>query len=323
MPERKQMSKHQKQELSATSYVSSDSARRWRSPIRVGAPYYDSDGQLVRNINLPEIEVIGSEANYVSTQQRRDPIRNAIRNFYLSLPERSDTYANAKIPFGDGYGHERDNIVRTRSLNLSRKDNGDRVRLEMMGFRNVNGKWKFPKGTKDSDGDEEYYQWCAENANKINSYYGKPTMGHAWTRHGVYGDSSIVVAPYKKSDYTFGNASWKARSMSKDQAKYVQKHIDDPGVKLLSGDIVDMRYPGSSFTNQAFAEGDPNRVNTHTGTIIVTGPNKEHTYVAHSMGSGLKVEPIGNLLGVSWTNPYITGIRRPGTKKHPFKYADK
>ena len=223
-----------------------------------------------------------------------------------------DTYANAHTPFGEGLGHERDNII-----NVANSIAGERNRLEMMGFRNVDGKYKYPK--PDGMSDDEYLKWCAENANIISGYYGHPTTGDAWTRHGIYGDSAIVQAPYTKDEYYIPRASNKARSMSKDQARYVASHIDDPGVELKSGDIVDMRYPKSSFTSEAWYTGDQKLPNTHTGTIVKTGPRKEDTYVAHYFKDGLQLEPIGDLIGVSWTKPYVTGIRRAGTKEHPYK----
>jgi hypothetical protein len=46
--------------------------------------------------------------------------------------------------------------------------------------------------------DYEFLKWCAENANAFNSAVGKPTAGDAWTRYGIFGDSSIVEAPYKR-----------------------------------------------------------------------------------------------------------------------------
>jgi hypothetical protein len=88
---------------------------------------------------------------------------------------------------------------------------------------------------------------------------------------------------------------------------------------LMTGDIVDMYYKGSDYLERAFREGDNNRTNSHTGSILKTGPDKEHTYVVHSTGNGLKIQPIGELLGSGmFKKSYITGIRRPGTKKHPY-----
>jgi hypothetical protein len=88
---------------------------------------------------------------------------------------------------------------------------------------------------------------------------------------------------------------------------------------LMTGDIVDMYYKGSDYLERAFREGDNNRTNSHTGSILKTGPDKEHTYVVHSTGNGLKIQPIGELLGSGMFKKfYITGIRRPGTKKHPY-----
>ena len=292
--------------------------------MKIGAPYYDTDGTLTRNVILPEIEILGDKSKYLikKSEESKNKIFRPIMNLFFSS-NKEQKYSDAKTPYGQGYGHERDNIINVKNGKI-----GERNRLEMMGFKNINGKYKYPKKNKISNGtnidkqnitEEEYLQWCAENANVINSYYGKPTAGDAWTRHGIYGDSAIVVAPYKKSDYWFGNSDWKARSMSKDQARYVAKHIDDPNVELKSGDIVDMRYPGSSFSKTAFEEGDYNRANSHTGTIIKTGPNKENTYVAHYYNGTLNMTPIGDALGVSWINPYVTGIRRPGTKEHPYK----
>lgn len=242
-----------------------------------------------------------------------------------------DTYKNAHNKFGEGYGHERDNII-----NVHDGKSGERIRLEMMGFHNVDGKYKYPnpkyKPSKkqdemselkrelglESEDQRKYLSWCAENGNVISRYYGKPTTGNAWTRHGIYGDSIIVKAPYTKDQYRIPKVTLKSRSMLSDQGKYVEDHIDDEGVELQSGDIVDLRYPGSDYTDRAWREGDPNLPNSHTGTIIKTGPKKGNTYVAHYVG-GLQIEPIGDLIGTGIRKVYITGIRRPGTKEHPYK----
>lgn len=236
----------------------------------------------------------------------------------------SDSYKDATVPYGQGAGHERDNIIQVKNGVAGQMD-----RLGMYGavkgkdgvyrFRNPNyiagdkelQEVKSAFGLEEAS-DNEFLKWCAENANMLNSALGKPTAGDAWTRHGIYGDSLILQSPAKKSDYII------AKNLASDQGQYVADNIDKHDLK--TGDIVDMYYRGSNHFDRAFREGDENRTNSHTGTILKTGPDKEHTYVVHSTGNGLNVQPIGELIGSGFfKKSYITGIRRPGSKNHKYK----
>ena len=163
-------------------------------------------------------------------------------------------------------------------------------------------------------------QGCAANANRINSMLKMPTAGHAWTRHGIYGDSDIVVNPYiDKSSfpwYTFGKPHLKAGYINRLNSDYVEKNIDKHD--LNTGDIVDMGYSSTKNYKWALDDGDSNRANTHTGVLLRTGNRKQDTYVIHYMGNGIRVDPIGDLLRHK-NDLRITGIRRPGTYKHQYK----
>lgn len=247
--------------------------------------------------------------------------KQRFRRFLESmLPE--DTYVNAHRPWGqdrDIYIHKDGNGLYPLKID----------RFEDMGFTQVKpGKYRYKvsESTKNQlkqedpftyavMGDDGYEYRCAATANVINKHYNRPTKGDAWTRQGVYGTDDIVVAPYNKKDILGINIAGKARRLSKQQARYVKRHIDDADVQLRSGDIVDMRYKGSSYTDKAWNQGDKNRANTHTGVIVQTGPKKEDTFVVHNVGSGgLQMVPIGDALGVNYKTPYITGIRRPRHK---------
>lgn len=161
-------------------------------------------------------------------------------------------------------------------------------------------------------------QGCAANANLVNRYFRKPTAGDAWTRHGIFGDSDIVVNPnVNKRDLPswlrlFKNGKLQSYIINKLNSDYVSKHIDEH--QLENGDIVDMSFSRSNYQDDAYKDGDYNRANTHTGTILRTGRDKKDTYVIHYMGNGIRVDPIGDLLrqkrGLS-----ITGIRRPFSSK--------
>lgn len=291
--------------------------------------YSLSRGVPIRTVELPEVTVIGDKFKYLS--KRHENIKNKVKSvvgfFTGGNDEVEESYRDAVVPYGKGSGHERDNII-----NIKNGKAGEMDRLGMYGAeRGEDGIYRFrnpnyvPSGDKSlqqakvdlgfgNATDYEFLKWCAENANRLNSSLGKPTAGNAWTRHGIYGDSVIVQAPFKKSDY---HGIAKPNRYLSDQGKYIEEHIDEHD--LYTGDIVDMRHGGSNFTDTAWREGDPDRANTHTGTILKTGPDKEHTYVVHSTGNGLNVQPIGELLGSGiFKKSYITGIRRPGTKNHPY-----
>ena len=161
---------------------------------------------------------------------------------------------------------------------------------------------------------------CAANANMLNRMLKKPTAGNAWTRHGVYGDSDIVVNPYKMKSAlrnVFGD-NIGGELLNQINGSYVRWQADNH--ELKTGDIVDIYVARSGHKTQALREGDFNNGNSHTGTILRTGPNKKDTYVVHYMGNGkISVDPIGRLLNwIPGTNK-IVGIRRPGTKNHPYK----
>lgn len=239
-----------------------------------------------------------------------------------------DSYRNATVPYGQGLGHEMDNIIQVKNGRAGQMD-----RLGMYGaIKGKDGKYRFKderqalkdSGTKEltskgeGDSTREFLKWCAENANRLNSSLGLPTVGDAWNRHGIYGDSVILEAPYDKEDYQFGGTGVRAKNLASDQGEYVEENIDKHNLK--TGDIVDIYYRGSDFLNKAYEEGDENRTNSHTGTILRTGKNKENTYVVHSTGNGLNIQPIGELIGSGlFKKAYITGIRRPGSKNHSYK----
>lgn len=263
-------------------------------------------------------------------------------NAYLDAIIPEDSYHNATEDFNyetalnkSPYGHERDNVI-----NVHNYIAGQRNRLEMMGmvkdpetggYFYPNPKYNPKTTTADRDKaswdqfvgnkvDESVYQylrWCAQNSNLVNRSLGKPTQGDAWTRHGVYGDSAILVNPTvdKKGRMFVRNIN----SVNRDNAKYVNDNIEN--VNLQTGDIVDLAHRGSSYESVAWDKGDSNRANSHTGTILRVGPKKSQTYVLHYGGAdkGMIAEPIGNLLGASlFKENYVTGIRRPGTRLNPY-----
>lgn len=165
---------------------------------------------------------------------------------------------------------------------------------------------------------EQYLRQCAQNANMFNSMVHKPTIGNAWDRHGVYGDSAIVVRPNTDKRNYSELSGINFNQVNRDNASYVKDNIDKADLK--TGDIVDLSHSHSGYSREAYEKGDYNRANTHTGSILKLGPRKQDTYVLHYQGKGIEIEPIGNLIGPSiWKANYITGIRRPGTKKHPYK----
>lgn len=284
-------------------------------------------GIPIRTVTLPNITITGSYHKYLNAKNEKwkdKYFRPIGKMLGWSNDNYVDSYKNATVPYGKGLGHERDNIIQIKNGISGQMD-----RLGMYGaekgkdgvyrFRNPN----YIPGDKDIQelkslfglekaSDNEFLKWCAENANRVNSALRKPTAGNAWDRHGIYGDSLIIQSPVKKKDYR------SAKFLAGDQGRYIADNIDNHDLK--TGDIVDMYYRGSSHLSRAFREGDQNRTNSHTGTILKTGPDKEHTYVVHSTGNGLNVQPIGELLGGGFFDKsYITGIRRPGTKNHPYK----
>lgn len=259
----------------------------------------------------------------------------------LLTKQTAQSYKDAIEPFNYDtnpdtapYGHEYDNII-----NVANGRTGQRNRLEMLGLvkdpdnghyytRNPHynpkttqadideNEWNEFIGKGSDNTVKKYLAWCAENSNPINGMMGRPTAGDAWTRHGIYGDSIILVNPNvsKKGRRFIRNIN----SVNINNADYVEENIDNHDLK--TGDIVDLGHPGSGSEYRAWVEGDHNRANSHTGTILRTGPNKKQTYVLHYGGKskGVVAEPIGNMIGFSMTRDYITGIRRPGTKYHPY-----
>lgn len=282
------------------------------------------------SIALPEAEVVARKPRWYNKlgkvlKQTIFPNYNFILNedgrYVVDMnnpPEEKVPYSKQHDPFnfsttGGTIGHERDNII-----NVQNTKAGERDFLQMMGLSKLaEGKYLYKNRNKSETDKREYLKWCAENANMMNRNFGKPTAGDAWTRHGVYGDSAIVVNPnVDKRNYS---ETWglNFNRVNKDNAQYVENNIDN--VELQSGDIVDIAKK-SAFERKAYKYGDFNRANSHTGTIINRNGN---TYVFHYDGEGkIKMDPIGDLIGNSIWNPsMITGIRRPGTKKHP--YTDK
>ena len=178
--------------------------------------------------------------------------------------------------------------------------------------------------TPNQNNDAEFTRWCAENANLFNRAIHKNTAGDAWTRHGIYGDSALVVRPdVDKANYKWMGHTIGPKMLNAMNASYVADHIDD--VDLQTGDIVDINHFGSDYTQNAWNHGDKDRSNSHTGSIIRTGPNKKDVYVLHYQGNGkIDIEPIGPMIGNGLTKKnVITGIRRPGTKNHPYPNAPK
>lgn len=233
----------------------------------------------------------------------------------ISYSQQTKPYSKQHEPFNFNvnngeYGHEKDNVI-----NVTSGKSGERDFLQMMGLNKLEeGKYLYKNRNKSEQDNREYLKWCAENANLMNRNFKKPTAGNAWTRHGIYGDSAIVVNPnVNKKDYS---EIWglNFNRVNKDNAQYVEDNIDN--TKLENGDIVDMAHNGS-YGRKAYIEGEYNRANSHTGTIINRNGN---TYVFHYDGNGkIKMDPIGDLIGNSIFKPtMITGIRRPGTKEHPY-----
>lgn len=258
-----------------------------------------SDGSMlgIGSVQLPEVTVYG---------HNRKPLPGKLmfKDLLKQIYTREDTYSNSHRKFNFDVHKSLDNVVT--------KPNGKKYNLmEMMGMTNI--PFRRPKYFF-LDSDSNVLHGCARNANLINRYYNKPTAGHAWTRHGIYGDSAILVNPdksYEKPSIIrqFDPVNWK-------NGEYIKDNIEN--VRLKTGDIVDIAYPGSSYKNKAIKEGDKGRRNTHTGTILKTSPRKEDTFIMHSTGEGIRVEPIGDFIGPKLFNMYITGIRRPGTKSHPY-----
>lgn len=277
--------------------------------------------QVLNEYNEPIITNGGIELPEV---QSKPNFWEGIINKAIKFITPEDSYKNEQVDYDD-------------IINVSNGAKGQRFRSEMMGMHRPDEYYPYPyfenpnyKAPDDEDiaeildfvgeGSESWsrkLRGCSKNANKINSYYRRPTAGHAWTRHGIYGDSVIVVNPnVDKRNYN-SIIGKKFNFVNKDNGDYVDKHIDEHDLK--SGDIVDLYYSGTHSQDQAYSEGDANRANTHTGTIVRTGKGKNEVYVAHDLGKGLIFQPINELIGTGITkSSYITGIRRPGTKKHPY-----
>ena len=143
---------------------------------------------------------------------------------------------------------------------------------------------------------------CAETGNLITRAMGKPTTGHAWTRHGVYGDSLIYGSPDHNKIY--------GRYINKLTNSVLPTQINPD--KLESGDMVDL-YTEGSPNNSLAKEG---RGNSHTGTVFKPYGKTGPAYIVHNT-SGVYVEPLAKFGPThTWA---IMGIRRPGTKEHPYK----
>lgn len=140
---------------------------------------------------------------------------------------------------------------------------------------------------------------CSETGNLLARAMGRPTTGDAWTREGVYGDELI-----------YGDANH-----NKAYGRYTQKLLGsvrpseiDPS-QLQNGDFVDLYTEGSPHNSEA-ATG---RGNSHTGTIFKSGNN---AYIIHNISGKVYVDPLANFGPLhTWA---IMGIRRPGTKEHPY-----
>ena len=310
----------------------------------------DSNGNIHNNNSILMNEVIikpkqqldYSELYPLSFKDVLNTVRNVAEIAQDKLFRLSDPIFNNKL-LKQGfkqYLEDQDNIYKssyynaTEPYNFNTKDyNGDNVinvyngvsgardRLEMLGMvKEKDGKYYY------LDENGNHLSGCAANANRINQMLGKPTAGNAWTRHGIYGDSAIVVNPNvtKKGLKPKGFIRQK-QPINWQNADYVEENIDKHDLK--TGDIVDMGWPASENVEKAFNEGDYNRGNTHTGTILRVpqrdSKNRLKTYVIHNMGDNMLVEPIGNLLGNRIKHPYITAIRRPGTAKHPYSNMSK
>lgn len=146
---------------------------------------------------------------------------------------------------------------------------------------------------------------CAETANLINRALNLPTTGDAWTRHGVYGDSLIYGEENHNKIYT--------RQLSKVLNGINPSNIDPNNLK--SGDFVDlMRDTKLGGKNDKLAA--KGRGNTHTGTIFKPYGDRGPAYIVHNVGGPVYVDPLGKFGSLNtWS---IMGIRRPGSKEHPY-----
>lgn len=276
------------------------------------------------------LDKIANNINYAVSSVFRPVSRFLVNTFYQ---EPKDSYFLATRPFN--YDSTPGSSNRDNIINVANGVVGQRNRLEQLGMTKVvqpNGEiryyYKNPNynqqkldeaGVFDDVSEyEQYLRQCAQNANMFNSMVHKPTIGNAWDRHGVYGDSAIVVRPNTDKRNYSELSGINFNQVNRDNASYVKDNIDKADLK--TGDIVDLSHSHSGYSRKAYEKGDYNRANTHTGSILKLGPRKQDTYVLHYQGKGIEIEPIGNLIGPSiWKANYITGIRRPGTKKHPYK----
>lgn len=153
---------------------------------------------------------------------------------------------------------------------------------------------------------------CSETGNLINRALGLRTTEDAWDRYGEFGDSIIYGDSNHNRIY--------GRILNKVISGINPSSINPD--KLKSGDFVDIMRDTNSLTggetDRLSAQG---RGNTHTGTIFKPyGDAKGYpAYIIHNVGGDVYVDPLGNFGPLkTWS---IMGIRRPGTKEHPY-YED-
>lgn len=148
---------------------------------------------------------------------------------------------------------------------------------------------------------------CSETANLINRTLGLPTTGDAWTRRGVYGDSLIYGGTNHNKIYT--------RPVGKVINGLRPDQLDPNNLK--TGDFVDLYTEGSGHNSEA-TQG---RGNSHTGTIYKPLGDNGPVYIIHGgLGDKVYVDPLDRFGPLStWS---IMGVRRPGSKEHPYYKED-
>lgn len=136
---------------------------------------------------------------------------------------------------------------------------------------------------------------CSETGNLLTRSMGRPTTGHAWTRHGVYGDSVIF-------DRSLLRHAWLNRVVS-----------GTPDAdNLKSGDIVDLNGYTSHYNERASREG---RGNSHTGTVWKPN-NNGPAWIIHNINGTVYMDPLSKFSNII-TSPWrISRVSRPGTKEH-------
>lgn len=235
------------------------------------------------------------------TKEEEDKYQYYYNQPYTSEMDRGKPLTE-KVPDGYGFYTEREVLVPGEHG----PEKVYRSKLGDLGFydREVRDDGRVCYKIKNDKG--EVVTQCAETGNLFTRALGVPTTGDAWTRHGVYGDSLI----YGEKDHN----KWYSRPVNKFFNSVKISDIDTNNLK--NGDIVDLYNEGSN-SNKKAAKG---RGNSHTGTIYkpygddTPGP----TYILHNVGGSTYIDPLG---GGVFGNDHlygIMGIRRPGSKEHPY-----